>query len=196
MEQFGTVLKDVRYAYRILALYQRRVLDTVDYVMKAYNLNYGSGWAKFSEIAKNGNRAKLECWSWDWLPMYVYHFCAHYKDFNGEKFAFSILHLADTGYYDESVVKKIDQRDIEAFNRVENSQTKFYFTIRNSNGSPIMEILEAFFIERNDSETIVQDDCIAKAYDMTRFVNQEKTDDVINEFNQLVIDHFGFNLKG
>lgn len=41
-----------------------------------------------------------------------------------------------------------------------------------------------------------ENDWIAKAYDMTRFVNQEKTDDVINEFNQLVIDHFGINLKG
>lgn len=198
MEQFGTVLKDVRYAYRILALYQRRVLDIVEYVMNAYNMKFESGWSKYSNMAKHGNRAKLGYWSWDWLPMYLYQFSASSKDFNGDKLTFHILHQSDTGFYDVSVDKKIDRRDVEAFNKVEDSQTRLFFAlIKNRNGWPMEELQGSYGMKSIENKTIKEGgDWIAKAFDMTRFVNQEKTDEVINEFNLLVIDHFGVNLKG
>jgi hypothetical protein len=198
MEQFGTVLKDVRYAYRILALYQRRVLDTADYVMKAYNLNFEGGWAKFSNMAKHGNRAKLGYWSWDWLPMYMYQFSACEKDFAGGKLFFHILHQADTGFFDISETKKINRTDIELFNPANDSQTRLIFALIKNNNKWPMDIFQGSYgMKSNENNAIKgENDWIAKAYDMTRFVNQEKTDDVINEFNQLVIDHFGINLKG
>ena len=52
--ELSNVLKDVRNSYRVLALYQQRILDTVKYIGNQYNWTFHSGWAKFSSASLNG----------------------------------------------------------------------------------------------------------------------------------------------
>lgn len=82
-EELQQTLNDVRKSYRLLALYQRRILDTVKFIANHYNLQLQSGHSKFSNTAKKGRGVQFDQWSWDWLSMYLYEFNWFYVEYSG-----------------------------------------------------------------------------------------------------------------
>jgi hypothetical protein len=192
--QINYVLKDVRSSYRLLALYQKRLLDIVKYVANGYNVSFNSGWSKFSNPASHGNRASINKSSWDWLFMYLYEFNLGEKNFIENKYYFKIVHQADTGFYDVSQEKNIGIDEIDQFGDVSSSTTRLFFVLsKNENGCPIEHILKNKLSVQNQTE-LVNGNWLAMPYDMISFLNQESTDLVIASFNELCKKEFGVDL--
>jgi hypothetical protein len=71
---FENALIDVRKAYRLLYLYQRRVMDLVQFIGDSLTFRYAGGWSWFSDNTPKGGKGSLENWAWDWINMYFYEF--------------------------------------------------------------------------------------------------------------------------
>ncbi|WP_336126858.1 hypothetical protein [Mesoflavibacter sp. CH_XMU1422-2] len=193
--QLQDIFKDVRSAYRILALYQQRILDTVKYVGNQYGFSFQSGWSKFSNAASHGNRATIhKKWSWDWLTQYLYEFNMGVLEVEQDKFYFKILHQADTGFYDANEMHEITKLNIDQFADEKKSQTRLFFIVsKNEDGCPIQHFLKDN-LTKDSTGKILNGNWLAKPYDISRFVNQESADVVLTEFNALCKDTFGIDL--
>lgn len=192
--EINEALKDVRNAYRLIALYQKRILDIIKYVSNSYNVNFGSGWSKFTNAASHGNRASIDKSSWDWLSLYLYEFNLGALEIGTDKYNFKIVHQADTGYFDASTDKKIARENVEQFSDVNSSLTRLFFVIsKNDNGCPMQHILNGH-LKAKDNSIIKKENWLAVPYKMERFSNQFATDSVLNEFNANCKETFGIDL--
>lgn len=192
--EFSNVLKDVRNSYRVLALYQQRILDTVKYIGNQYSLDFHSGWAKFGRGSSNGKTAKVIDSGWDWLPFYLYEFNMGNVDIGGVKYSFKIVHQADTGYYDTSLNEKISKRSVESFANADTSKTRLFFVLsENANGCPLKNILQNH--RSADAKGVIRNgNWLAVPYDISLFLNEQSTEDVIKNFNGVCAKEFGVNL--
>ena len=189
--EINDVLKDVRASYRLLALYQKRLLDIVKYVANAYNVSFNSGWSKFSNAALHGNKASIDKSSWDWLNLYLYEFNLGTIVIDGDSYHLKIVHQADTGFYDTNINKNIKIESIAEFADTSVSTTRLFFVIsKNDNGCPIEHILQDNLSCKNTSK-LIKGNWLAMPYDLQRFSSQENTDNVVNEFNNLCEETFG-----
>lgn len=192
--EINEALKDVRNAYRLLALYQKRLLDIIKYLTNGYNVTFNSGWSKFSNAASNGKKASIDKLSWDWLTLYLYEFNLGTIEVGSDKYHFKVVHQADTGFYDTSLDKKISAANAEQFEDVNNAKTRLFFVLsKNVNGCPKQHILKGNLSVQTTSR-INKEGWLAVPYNLERFINQETTDIVINEFNGVCIDTFGVDL--
>lgn len=194
--QIQAVLKDVRASYRLLALYQKRLLDIVKYIANAYNLNFKSGWSKFSAPAQHGNRASIDKWSWDWLTMYLYEFNLGAVSVKDDEYYFKILHQADTGYFDAHENENISKLNIDQFSESSQAKTRLIFVLsKNENGCPLQHILNEH-LTASHHDTLLKENWLAVPYNLDRFLNQASTDLVLNEFNAICKETFGIDLFG
>ena len=193
-QEFENILKDVRNGYRLLALYQKRILDTVKYIGNQYNTDFNSGWPKFSNGTKNGRRANIDSWSWDWLNLYFYEFNMGTLKIKGNNYHFKILHQADTGVFDKWQNEKISKLNVEDFNESENSESRLFFILsKESNGCPIQHILKEK-LAKNYKSTLFESDWLAVPYNLSRFLNQNTIDLVIKDFNDECEKNFSISL--
>ena len=192
--EINEALKDVRNAYRLLALYQKRILDIVKYVSNNYNVNFGSGWSKFTNAASHGNRASIDRSSWDWLSLYLYEFNLGAIEFGTDKYNFKIVHQADTGFFDASADTKFPRENVEQFADVNNAATRLFFVIsKNDNGCPMQNILNGH-LKAQDNSIIIKGNWLAVPFNLQRFSSQALTDSVLNEFNDICKEKFGVNI--
>jgi hypothetical protein len=193
--EINEALKDVRNAYRLLALYQKRLLDIVKYASNSYNATFNSGWSKFSNAAGHGNRASIDKLSWDWLSLYLYEFnLGTIVKIGTDKYHFKIVHQADTGFYDARVDKKIMHENVQEFSDANMSVTRLFFVIsKNDNGCPMQHMLNGN-LKAIDNNKIVKENWLAVPYNLQRFSSQMQTDSVLNEFNAICKETFGINL--
>ncbi len=192
--QFRNVLEDVRKSYRLLALYQRRLIDIVKYVGNKYNQEFDSGWAKFSRAVGNGNRARIDALSWDWLNLYLYEFNMGQRKIGDDDYSFKIVHQADTGYYDKNKIEKINKADVEHYENASQSQSRLFFVFsKNENGCPLKHLLNAHLTSKSNG-VLHNGNWIAVPYDLSRFMNQESTDKVLEEFNSVVLNYFNVEI--
>ena len=188
------VLKDVRSSYRLLALYQKRLLDIIKYSASTYNVNFNSGWSKFSNASLHGNRASIDKSSWDWLNLYLYEFNLGEIKRDGDSYHLKIVHQADTGFYDVSKKQKTSIDNVDQFADSSVSSTRLFFIIsKNDNGCPKQNILNGN-LSSNDQSKIIKGNWLAVPYDLQRFSNQVDTDIVLNEFNAICKETFGVDL--
>lgn len=193
--ELNNVFKDVRNSYRVLALYQQRIIDTVKYIGNQYNFKFNSGWRKFVRGASNGKRAKIDDASgWDWLPFYLYEFNMGNIDIDSKKYSFKIVHQADTGYYDTILNEKISKRNVESFANAESSNTRLFFVLsENANGCPIKYLLQKH--RDSGSKGVIRNgNWLAVPYDISLFLNEQSTDEVIKNFNGVCAKEFRINL--
>lgn len=192
--EINAVLKDVRSAYRLLALYQKRLLDIVKYTANTYNVSFNSGWSKFSNAASHGNKASIDKSSWDWLNLYLYEFNLGSIKRDGDSYHFKIVHQADTGFYDVSKDQKTSIDNVDQFAEVSVSSTRLFFVIsKNDNGCPKQHILNGNLSSQNQSK-LIKSNWLAVPYDLQRFANQADADIVLNEFNAECKSTFGVDL--
>jgi hypothetical protein len=192
---FSDILKDVRTSYRLLALYQTRLKDVVKYVLDKYNLNFEAGYGKFSTPSKDGKSVKLENWSWDWLPMYLYQFSAQPLKKDDDQYFFHVFHQADTGFYDVFEDTRDPKRlSVAEFGSAQAAKTRLFFVLsKNEKGWPYAEILHNNLSAVNH-ENLIQENWIAKSFEMERFFNEESADVVLENFDAFCLDNFKFNL--
>jgi hypothetical protein len=199
-QQISEALKDVRSAYRLLALYQKRVTDTVNYIANAYGFSFDSGWQKFMRNPGNGNRVKLENLSWGALNLYLYEFNFGIKKIEANEYHFKIVHQADSGYFDtrDRNNQKLAKLNVPKYSNTSEAHTRLIFVLsKNASGCPIEHILEAGTEKHLSSQfkdKVEHGNWMAVPYNLERFANQESADVVIKEFNQACFDSFGVSL--
>jgi len=192
--EINNALKDVRNAYRLLALYQKRLLDIVKYAANSFNVTFDSGWSKFSSTARHGNRAYIDRVSWEWLSLYLYEFNLGAVQIGNDRYNFKIVHQADTGFYDASVNKKIMHENVQEFSSVDTSITRLFFVLsKNDNGCPMINILNGN-LKAQDNDRIINGNWLAVPYNLQMFSSQLSTDDVLNGFNNICNNIFGIDL--
>lgn len=192
--EINNALKDVRNAYRLLALYQTRLLDVIKYSANAYNTSFDSGWSKFSNAAVNGRNANIDKLSWDWLTLYLYEFNLGGIEIGENRYNFKIVHQADTGYYDASEFERVSPKNVDQFGNVDSAVTRLIFVVsKNDNGCPKMNILNGN-LKSKDQDVIIKGNWIAVPYPMQRFANHTETDIVLSDFNEKCKDTFGVDL--
>ncbi|MCG1035514.1 hypothetical protein [Polaribacter sargassicola] len=192
--ELNAVLKDVRSSYRLLALYQKRLLDIVKYTASTYNVSFNSGWSKFSNAASHGNKASIDKSSWDWLTMYLYEFNLGSINIDGDIYNFKIVHQSDSGFYDVSKDQKTSKDNVDQFADVSVSCTRLFFVISKiDDGCPMINILNGHLSAQNNSN-IEKGNWLAVPYNLQYFSNQADTDIVLNEFNAVCKEIFGVDL--
>lgn len=194
-DQIKEALKDVRSSYRLLALYQKRVLDIIKYISNSYALTFDSGWSKFSGTASKNSRADITKSSWEWLALYLYEFNLGTKKIKGEKYHFKIVHQADTGYFDTADNKKVSKQNVDQYANVSQSETRLIFVLsKNDNGCPIINHLSDK-LNVESKQASITGNWLSVPFNLESFSNQELTDGVIKEFNKVCKDNFGITLK-
>ena len=73
-KEVESAFTEVRKAYRLLADYQRKVLDLVDFIGSSFGRTYSGGYPKYGNPSPRNGRGSLDYWSWDWLNLYFYEF--------------------------------------------------------------------------------------------------------------------------
>lgn len=191
-QELNETLTDVRKSYRLLALYQQRIKDTVKYIGNVYGMNFDSGWPKFSKTASRGRRVNIDDWSWDWLSMYFYEFNLGSKIIDAKSYHFKVLHQADTGYYDASV--KLSMQSINEFGSANKAISRMFLILsREENGCPLKHLLNGKLSA--DSNVIIQNEnWLAIPYELQQFMNQEGTDNLLKDFDIKVFQKFGVSL--
>lgn len=173
---------DVRKAYRLLYHYQRRVLDLVKFIGDNLGYDYNGGWSYFSHPAPRNGKGKLDFWSWDWLNMYFYEFHFGFKNVNGTNVGFSIFLQSDTGFFD---VEMNGKTNIEDFAEVDQSKTRLIF-IAGKNGWNPPQIIDDNKISSKvvNLKKELKDGgfMIGKAYDLSKFRDEESTLTQIEDF--------------
>jgi len=175
-------LIDVRKAYRLLYLYQKRVLDLMSFISSYYSLSFNGGWSKFSNFMPTKTRVKFNHWAWDWLNMYFYEF--NFGLLDDKRTTFAILLQSDTGFFESNAKDKLD---ITNYKSSENSNTRIIFVCgRNIWGCPVEDFLNESLITKQDQfikEVDGKDKIwVAKAYDLHFFLNKEETIKRLEDF--------------
>jgi hypothetical protein len=118
---FDNVFLDVRRAYRLLYLYQRRVMDLMKFIGNQLSLRYAGGWSHYSSAAPKNGKGTLDNWAWDWLNMYQYEFNFASKVIDGKEIRFSVILVSDTAFFDAELD---DECDLKAYPPAENTDTR------------------------------------------------------------------------
>ena len=180
---FKSTLVDVRKSYRLLYLYQRRVLDLVQFISNNLSLNYLSAWSKFSNSLPKAQKITLDKCSWDWLNMYFYEF--HFAEIKEKSnIRLSIVLESDSGFFEESTEDKLD---ISNFKKAERSCSRLIFLCVEGDwhvpvNSFLIPELKKAHLDEYESDKDVNPYCIAKAFNLEEFINEDTTREKIGEF--------------
>lgn len=194
--EFKESLKDVRLAYRLLAVYQRRILDTVEYIINQMNRSSTSWDSQFSSAAKRGRKINFKNWSWDWLPMYMSIYKTDPVSFGDDDFYLHIIHVADSGYFDLGEDRKeVKEYTVEKFKDVSVSTTRLILVFsKNTNKDPNEVILKKENVDYSKERIYDSAEWLLNAYSLEKFYDQGTTDEVIESFKKQCNNHFKVKL--
>ena len=182
INEFKKALTDVRKAYRLLYHYQRRVMDTVQFISDQTVFSFHGGWSWFSNPMPKNKSVKLAHWAWDWLNMYFYDFHLGERVVDGVTYSLSVILQSDTGFFDSQIN---DKRNVEAFAPVEESETRMILCLGVNHWDPTSLLNEKaihrgetmFYKEYNEKGSMM-----AKAYNLTAFMNEESILSTLEDF--------------
>jgi hypothetical protein len=189
---FENALVDVRKAYRLIYLYQRRVMDIVQYIGDTLSFRYAGGWSWFSNNTPKGGKGALGNWAWDWLNMYFYEFNFSERKINDNLLMFSIFLQSDTGYYDSNNEKPLF---IESFHPAEESSTKLIFLVGKNcwhkDYSDDFEDTSQLF--KKDAKDLIRNSnkgvLLAKVFPLSDFLNLDTTTKCLAELIEFLKDN-------
>jgi len=189
-ENLNNAFVEVRKAYRLLADYQKKVLDLVDFIGNSFGRTYAGGHSKYGDPTPRNGKGSLDLWSWDWLTMYFYEFSFGTENINNQELTFSVFIVSDTGYYDEKTRNKtLDKRDTEVFTSPQESETKLIFLV----GKDMWEHKGVFVDNFNKPEFLTKSGgkesdekgiMLYKSYSLANFSNQKNAEEQLKDFEQ------------
>ncbi|UYZ58062.1 hypothetical protein [Hymenobacter latericus] len=184
-EDLAAVALDVRKAYRLLYLFQSRVMDTVKFIAEQLGRNYHGGWCWFSNVTPRDGRGSLDNWAWDWLNMYHYEFFLGEELVGEHRIRLAVVLQSDTGFYDQAGA---EQTDIRSFAPVEVSETRLRFLIGKNTWHGEFEsefsptAVRACTGYTNLKTADGNGTLITKAFPITAFLDEQSTRQVLAEF--------------
>lgn len=187
-DNVNNALVEVRKAYRLLADYQRKVLDLIDFIGSSYGRIYQGGYAKYGYPTPRNGKGNLDLWGWDWINMYFYEFHFGKELVGNHELFFSIFIVSDTGYYNERKTNSfLDKTDTELFTKPEESETKLIFLIGKNKweaGGLFDENFNKpeFILPKEGSEGKDDNIMIFKSYPLAEFSSQENAEKQLKDF--------------
>jgi len=178
MDEFNNMLTNVRNSFRLLYVFNKRLLDLMKYISKRFNLSYNGGWSKFSDPSPRDGKGSLDNWAWDWLNLYFYEF-----HFSKDNIKFSIVFQADTGMWDSEV----DYLEVEKFEKTEKTKTKLIFVFSNNEYWDMDLALDERYLKNEyEKEYIIANEKHEKVYckifELDNFRNKNETDKALEEY--------------
>ena len=176
--EFDTVLVDVRKAYRLLYLYQRRVMDMVQFIGDSLEFRFSGGFPKFSNNTPKEGKGDLDNWAWDWINMYFYEFRFIPQDFSNSKIHFSVCIQSDTGFYDMASKEPLD---VYSFSDASKASTRLIFIVgvNTSQDNYVAVWNENNPLYKSDSVDYIFKEhpqvLLAKSYPLSEFISAEST---------------------
>lgn len=198
-EEIKTSLRDVRSAFRLLAVYQQHVLGIVRFIAEQTHyrtIRYGR--KRFSRpIVKTkdkdpqyDSRLKIvdDMWGWDFLYGYVFEYYLGSRKIGGKNVKMSIIQVSDDGCYMSHGVSE-NPMHVPEFTDVEESHS-YLILLAGTELWPAAvekkhwEELNRFLGDRNlDLDYKGYDDFfVIRKYEMEKFSSEEGTMTVLKEF--------------
>lgn len=194
-QDLTNLFKDVRSSYRLLALYQKRLLDLVNFIGNQFSLDFERGGSQFCKAGGNGKYFNLDYSGWNYLVLYFYSFKFSPIKIGEDVYRFRIIHQADTGFYDAGDAN-LSKLAIDNFNEVDNSETRLFLILsKNDDSYPLKDFLPPHLSKK--SKGILKNDkgnWVGVSYDMMEFTDKESTDKVLGAFNQVVKSSFNIEI--
>ena len=203
---------DVRNAFRLLARYQSRVLDIVNYIREHTPYTDMWGLRRYCNVIstrKNcpgDNYANLnvhcDMWSWDFMYNYLFEYYFGQVKIQRKTIDMSIIQVSDDGFY-KSLANNPSPTDISTFLPSDESNSYLVFTagwnewLRDDVEDDNEAFLNKFLAQSKDVSIYKNDKghwSITKRYPMQRFASQKEADQVISDFGKLVKDYTDINL--
>lgn len=203
---------DVRNAFRLLNIYQERLLQIVNYIRE--QTPFTGMWGKkdwySAEIRTRRNSpdkdyAKLaiykDMWAWDFLYGYIIEYYFGMERINKKNVEMSIFQLSDDGFFISQAENK-HMTNISTFAASENSHSYLIFNVSvfttkysnlwltdpNYPDEDHTDFLTKFFSSSADIK-IMQNEkevSILKKYEMQSFSTQQDADNVIRDFGRII----------
>lgn len=181
---FDSVFLDVRRAYRLLYLYQRRVMDVMKFIGNQLSLRYAGGWCQYSGPTPRNGKGSLDNWAWDWLNMYLYEFNFASRLVDNKEIRFSVFLVSDTAVFDAGLD---DECDLTAYPPAESADTRLVFLAgKNAWHGDFDDFWENYkkdapdYVRVNTTGTI-----IVKSFPLKEFVNGHLAEQAITKFTEL-----------
>ncbi len=197
--EFAGALTEVRKAYRLLYVYQDRILKLMRYVGSYYGIAYHGGFNAFSSHPPRKGKGTLGEWAWDWLGFYHYEFLFIVRKKSAdqsEDLFFCVSLQSDTGLYDHEEKNEIRDHDNKKldFNNYEEaneSRTRLVFMIAKvKDWDPCKMFVENKWHgkkkDEEELELLKDDKCtmFGKAYNLESFCNKAATDGILKQFKE------------
>lgn len=175
------VFIDVRKAYRLIYLYQQRILDTVEYVSSILSQTNIEGWVLFGDAFKNSKNIDFNRSAWDWIPMYCYEFKFAPQKIKGNSYDFALAAYADNGF--ENAEDGVSPTQVERFVPPERSESQIYLYVGKNMWKP--ENFEVIWTDKYPREfEFIEDNkhFLSLRFAMSRFKNEESIIEALKEF--------------
>jgi hypothetical protein len=193
--EFQQSLQDVRMSYRLLAIYQRRILDTIGYVFNQFNTSETSWHNSFCNTSRSNGKVRLDQWSWDWLSMYYASFKSRPIDIDGQLYYLQIFHIADTGYFEAHQNTNIVRTQIEEFKPAAQSETRLVLFFSKEDGDPNIKILINHINNLQLNQPFTMDAWLAMPFNLLSFFDETNAKQTIERFKQECRNYFKIELK-
>lgn len=211
-KELDNAFVDVRNAFRLLARYQSRVLDIINYIREQSPFTDIWGLRRFCNVIstrKNcpgDNYATLriysDMWAWDFMYNYIFEYYFGQVKVQRKVIDMSVIQVSDDGFY-KSMSSKPSQTDISTFLPAEEANSYLVLTagwkawLRDEQEDDYDAFLHKFLSGSNDSCIYIDDKgywAITKRYPMQRFSSQKEADKVLADFGKIVKDNTGIEL--
>ena len=211
-KELDNAFTDVRSGFRLLARYQSRVLDIVNYIREHTPYTDMWGLRRYCNVIstrKNcpgDNYANLnvhcDMWSWDFMYNYLFEYYFGQVKIQRKTIDMSIIQVSDDGFY-KSLANNPSPTDISTFLPSDESNSYLVFTagwnewLRDDVEDDNEAFLNKFLAQSKDVSMYKNDKghwSITKRYPMQRFASQKEADQVISDFGKLVKDYTDINL--
>ena len=202
MDNLEEKLLDVRKAYRLLHIFNKRIFSLMQYIEEAFDLTYEGGKSLFTADSPQKWNGRFENWTWDYFNLYFYQ-----HNFSSNNTWLSILLQSDTGLWD--IIDDINNEDefskkvenVKIFNSVEESETRLIFVT--SNGKWSADIINELY-NKNLNKNIKKEDAISfnkkikifyKIFGIKDFIDENKTIETLTKYIKYLNDNNFKKLK-
>ncbi len=196
-QELAQALPEVRKAYRLLYVYQTRILQLMQHVVQSSDWQFEGGYQRFSRKLGHDKNISLNRWAWDWLPMNLYAFHFHMNsEVPNHPYKMDIYHQADTGWDDREDEKTRNKNDLRTFASVEGSSTRLIFTFRHIELEGLYEQVKGRF-PSTSTNWLVPDDAekgkyriIGQAFPLADITSLHEVEEKLKEFQNFCSDHW------
>lgn len=211
-KELDNAFVDIRNAYRLIARYQSRVLNIVNYIKEQtpYTDMWGSKWFSLPIGKKKNSPASdyanlsvfPKMWSWDFTYGYLFEYYFGESKISRRRIDMSILQVSDDGFF-VSQHSKPSQTDVSTFREAAESNSYLIFMAGdglwfNMEGCTDYEQSLAKFLSSPKDTWVNEADkgkfFVVKRYPMQKFATQQEADAVIRDFGKLIADISGIRL--